>query len=125
MAREHRLTKRVLSPRADLARWVFLNIANGPSAKPLARVFSHLAIHAPPVYLYRILRVVLGLAREPVTHYGNSRGRYILDKSYWLVSSFNGNVVPLNGVHTGLKRERKNKRIKYKPDGGTEMAIGG
>lgn len=31
----------------------------------------------------------------------------------------------MNGVHTGLKRERKNKRIKYKPDGGTEMAIGG
>lgn len=50
-------------------------------------------------------------------HITETRERYILDKSYWLVSSFNGNVVPLNGVHTGLKRERKNKRIKYKPDG--------
>lgn len=31
----------------------------------------------------------------------------------------------MNGVRTGLKRERKNKRIKYKPGGGKETAIGG
>lgn len=46
-------------------------------------------------------------------HIIGARERYILDKSYWLVSSFNGNAVPLNGVRTGLKRERKNKRMKY------------
>lgn len=44
--------------------------------------------------------VFIGIVRIAlVTHYGNnSSERYILDKSYWLVSSFNGNVVPLNGV---------------------------
>lgn len=44
------------------------------------------------------------------------------DKSYWLVSSFNGNVVPLNGVRSELKRGRKNKGVKYKPDGRKETA---
>lgn len=29
----------------------------------------------------------------------------------------------MNGVHTELKREGKNKGMKYKPDGGKETAI--
>lgn len=49
-------------------------------------------------------------------HITGTRERYILDKSYWLVSSFNGNVVPLNGVRAELKREGKNKGMKYKLD---------
>lgn len=63
-----------------------------------------------------------GLQESPLNITG-TRERYILDKSYWLVSSFNGNVVPLNGVHTELKRKGKNKGMKYKPDGGKETAI--
>lgn len=77
------------------------------------------------------------LARDGVHHFSSSsykdrrsplnitgtRERYILDKSYWLVSSFNGNVVPLNGVHTELKRKGKNKGMKYKSDSGKETAI--
>lgn len=58
-----------------------------------------------------------------VTHVTGTRERYIPDKSYWLVSSFNGNVVPLNGVRAEVKKEGKNKGMKYKPGGGKETAI--
>lgn len=63
-----------------------------------------------------------GVAKYPL-HITWTRERYILDKTYWLVSSFNGNVVPLNGVRAELKNEGENKRMKYKPDGGKETAI--
>lgn len=49
-----------------------------------------------------------GGAKYPL-HVTRTRERYIVDKTYWLVSSFNGNVVPLNGVRTELKKEGKNK----------------
>lgn len=65
---------------------------------------------------------VEGVAKYPL-HITWTHERYILDKTYWLVSSFNGNVVPLNGVRTELKNEGKNKRMKYKPDGGKETAM--
>lgn len=68
-----------------------------------------------------------GMGRKRVAKYSlhiTARERYIPDKSYWLVSSFNGNVVPLNGVRAELKRKGKNKGMKYKPGaGGKEMAI--
>lgn len=78
----------------------------------------------PSVYYFLTFYItVMGKIAKYALHITGTRERYILDKSYWLVSSFNGNVVPLNGVRAELKREGKNKRMKYKPDGRKETAI--
>lgn len=75
-------------------------------------------------YSRHIIRGREWVAKYPL-HITETRERYILDKTYWLVSSFNGNVVPLNGVRAEVKEKKKekNKRMKYKPDGGRETAI--
>jgi len=81
----------------------------------------------PSVYYFLTFHITVMWGRRKIAKYAlhitGTRERYILDKSYWLVSSFNGNVVPLNGVRAELKREGKNKGMKYKPDGGKETAM--
>lgn len=60
--------------------------------------------------LYHTLHIAVireeWVAKYPL-HITETRERYILDKTYWLVSSFNGNVVPLNGVRGELKKRRE------------------
>lgn len=49
------------------------------------------------------------VAKYPL-HITETRERYILDKTYWLVSSFNGNVVPLNGVRAEVKNKKEGEK---------------
>lgn len=60
-------------------------------------------------YSRHIMRGREWVAKYPL-HITETRERYILDKTYWLVSSFNGNVVPLNGVRAEVKKKEGEKQ---------------